>query len=309
VPLELDAVVKQATSVRPEDRFANADELRRALAVFIPPEVHPELWLSLAMKEIFAPEQERAERRQMVEASRHLLDDEGAPERRRARSGSLPKPTAAALAASSIRRKLRWLAPMAVGALVGLCALLWLLLTAERNKQAVVAVPASETVSRSSAPQSASPAAQAQVRAPAPGGSRVSAKPPAPAVAPPPVGVPRASPEEKGPAVPGTVKRLELSADVPAPGVKFDHLSLAREAFNVRDWARALEEGKRAVTAGGGAESHAVVGNTYFKMGRFAEAEQEYTKAIALDPANMLLRDRLSIAHARVQESTMPAKP
>jgi hypothetical protein len=53
VPPELDAVVKQATSVRPENRFANADELRRALAVFIPPEVHPELWLSLAMKEIF----------------------------------------------------------------------------------------------------------------------------------------------------------------------------------------------------------------------------------------------------------------
>jgi hypothetical protein len=63
VPPELDAVVKQATSVRPENRFANADELRRALAVFIPPEVHPELWLSLAMKEIFAPEQERVERR------------------------------------------------------------------------------------------------------------------------------------------------------------------------------------------------------------------------------------------------------
>ena len=62
------------------------------------------------------------------------------------------------------------------------------------------------------------------------------------------------------------------------------------------------------MTAGGGAEAHAVVGNTYFKMGRFAEAEQEYTKAVALDPANRLLRDRLSIAHARVQEAAVPSK-
>jgi Flp pilus assembly protein TadD len=93
------------------------------------------------------------------------------------------------------------------------------------------------------------------------------------------------------------------------PPAKADHLSLARDAFNARDWPRALEEGKRAVTAGGGAEAHAVVGNTYFKMGRFAEAEQEYAKAVALEPGNSLLRDRLSIAHARVQESALPRKP
>jgi Flp pilus assembly protein TadD len=88
-----------------------------------------------------------------------------------------------------------------------------------------------------------------------------------------------------------------------------DHLSLARDAFNARDWARALEEGKRAVTAGGGAEAHAVVGNTYFKMGRFAEAEPEYAKAVALDPGSTLLRDRLSISHVRAQESPGPKKP
>ena len=60
------------------------------------------------------------------------------------------------------------------------------------------------------------------------------------------------------------------------------------------------------MTAGGGAEAHALVGNTYFKMGRFVEAEQEYTKAIAIEPANKLLRDRLSIAHVRAQESASP---
>jgi tetratricopeptide (TPR) repeat protein len=103
-------------------------------------------------------------------------------------------------------------------------------------------------------------------------------------------------------------KHLE-AVEVPAPGAKSDHLTLARDAFNARDWARALEEGKRAVTAGGGAEAHAVVGNTYFKMGRFADAEQEYSKAIAIEPANKLLRDRLSIAHVRAQESASSRSP
>jgi serine/threonine protein kinase len=306
VPPELDAVVKQATSVRPESRFANADELRRALAVFIPPEVHPELWLSLAMKEIFAPEQERAERRQLVEAARHLLDDEGLPERRRARSGGLPK-AAAVEPRHSGWQKLRWLAPMAVGALVGLCVLLWMLLTVERNKQAVVAVPASESVSR---PSLASPA---PVPVPAPAVPRVPGKPLAPAAGSPPSSPPRvsaeASAEAKDVRPPVAEKRPEVTIEALPPAAKLDHLSFARDAFNARDWARALEEGKHAVAAGGGAEAHAVVGNTYFKMGRFAEAEQAYTKAVALDPESALLRDRLAIAHARVQEAESPRRP
>jgi serine/threonine protein kinase len=294
VPPELDAVVKQATNVRPENRFANADELRRALAAFIPPEVHPELWLSLAMKEIFAPDQERIERRQLVEASRHLLDDKALSERRRARSASLPQ-AAVTEPRYSVWQKLRWMAPMAVGALVGLCVLLWMLLSAERNKHAVVAVPASESVSPSSLGSSPSPASATQVPAPVPALPRVPGKSPAPAAVSLPAGPPRASADAKDvhPAV---------AVEAPLPATKLDHLSLARDAFNARDWMRALEEGKHAVAAGGGAEAHALVGNTYFKMGRFAEAEQSYTKAVALDPANALLRDRLAIAHARVQE-------
>jgi len=298
VPPELDALVKQATNVLPENRFANADELRRALAVFIPPEVHPELWLSLAMKEIFAPEQERAERRQWVEAARHLLDAYTGPERRAARSETLPK-AVAVRPADFVRERLRWIAPIAVGGLVGLCVLLWLLLTAERRKQSAVAVPAGEGASRSSPALAASPA-----QAPGPALPRAPQKAPAPAAAPLPSGASQASVDA------GHVsKRQEVAVEVPAPVVKTDHLGLARDAFNARDWARALEEGKRAVTAGGSAEAHALVGNTYFKMGRFAEAEQEYMKAIALEPANKLLRDRLSIAHARAQDSRNRKEP
>ena len=56
------------------------------------------------------------------------------------------------------------------------------------------------------------------------------------------------------------------------------------------------------MTAGGGAEAHSVVGNTYFKMGRFSDAEQAYAKAVALEPGNALLQDRLRIARVRAQE-------
>jgi hypothetical protein len=192
-----------------------------------------------------------------------------------------------------IRQKLRWMAPIAVGALVGLCVLLWLLLSAERSKQAVVAVPSSDGVSRSSPPLPTSPV---QVPAPATKAVHVPPKAPAPAGGPPPSSAETA------------VKRPDATVEAAALAAKVDHLNQARDAFNARDWARAIEEGKRAVAAGGGAEAIAVVGNTYFKMGRFAEAEQAYAKAVALDPESTLLRDRLSIAHARVQESTNPQK-
>ncbi len=288
VPPELDAVVKQATSVRPEERFANADELRRALAVFIPPEVHPELWLSLAMKEIFTPEQERTERRQWVESARHLLDADGLPERRRARSASLPK--AALVPTGSIRQKLRFVAPIVVGGLVGLCALLWMRLAAQS--------PSPDSPRRASATRVEAVSGQAAVV------PRAQEKPSPPAAVASSPTLAQPGRDAKVEAKEGrALAQAETVADAMAPPAKPDHLMLARDAFNARDWRRALEEGKHAVTVGGGAEAHAIVGNTFFKMGRFAEAEQEYAKAIALAPGDALLRDRLGIAHARVQES------
>jgi len=289
VPSELDAVVKQATSVGPEARFENADELRRALAVFIPPEVHPELWLSLAMKEIFSPEQERADRRQLVESARHLLDDDGLPERRATRSGGLSKaaagvrldsPKAASRTDLIVRRRRPWLVPVVAGALLGLCVPIWSHLSGGRNKSrqpitpSVVVAPSRESVSRSAA------------------------------VPPPTVPVPLPSP-----GVLHAPEKPQSPVAVPVPLAKTDRLSLAREAFNARDWSRALDEGKRAVAAGGGADAHAFVGNTYFKMGRFEEAEQAYTKAVAIDPASQLLRERLGIAHVRAQEAKNGKEP
>jgi tetratricopeptide (TPR) repeat protein len=104
-------------------------------------------------------------------------------------------------------------------------------------------------------------------------------------------------------------KRDEAGPEPVAVPARIVHLSQAREAFNARDWPRALSEGKNAVAAGGGADAQALLGNTYFKMGRFADAEAAYGKAIALDPGNRLLKDRLHIARARAQEPGSRTEP
>ena len=151
--------------------------------------------------------------------------------------------------------------------------------------------------------------AASPVQGPAPVVPRAPGRPAEQAAATLPSSEVRAGAEVKEVHTPAVAKHVEVAVEVPVPVAKPDHLSLARDAFNARDWERALEEGKRAVTAGGGAEAHAVVGNTYFKMGRFSDAEQEYSKAIVIEPTNKLLRDRLSIAHVRAQESADPRKP
>jgi serine/threonine protein kinase len=293
VPPELDAVVAKATSVLPDKRFANADDLRRALASFIPAGVHPEVWLSFAMKELFSPDQERAERRRMIEEARPLLDDDVAPVAK-AKSGNLPKVTTGRPAGKEEQRSV-WLAPIAVGAVVGLLVLFWLRLATHGRTLPPEPTPAGP---------SATPTQPAAVQAPVPASPHQPIKPALSAAVAPPSSAPHASVEVKAPHPPGVaVKRGDTSTEALVLAAKPDHLRLAREAFNARNWPRALEEGRRAVAQGGGSEAYAIVGNTYFKMGLFADAEREYEKAITLDPTNPLLRDRLSIARVRAQES------
>jgi len=286
VPVELDAVVRKATSANPGDRFETADDFRRALAGFVPPEVHPEIWLSIALKESFSPDKERAERRCLVESGRHLLDV--GPERRSTGGANLARPPSAAMTVSR-QHRWRWLMPVGVGALAGMAMLFWMRMAADR-------VDDGEKPTRAEPPMTA-PLPPAVV-----GGQATPPAKPAAAL--------RATLPAENQAVVAAPKTRSLAVAnrgvepviMKAPTKKADHLGLAREAFNARDWARALDEGNRAVAAGGGAEARAIVGNTFFKMGKFPEAEVEYQKALALEPGNALLRDRLSIAHARAQD-------
>jgi serine/threonine protein kinase len=302
VPIELDAVVRRATSASPDERFATADDFRRALAGFVPPEVHPEIWLSMALKEIFSPDKERAERRRLIEVGRHLLDV--GPERRSTGVANLARSPSASVQVSR-RHGWRWMMPVGVGALAGMAMLFWLRMAADRaddggGSLATVATPSQPAPTMATGTATVKPIA----RGPALGTDL-------PATAPPPQSPPttvQATPAAKS--VPSKTRSPAPAnrAAEPAATKKTDHLGLARAAFNAREWARALDEGKRAVAAGGGAEARAVVGNTLFKMGRFSEAETEYQKALALEPGNALLRDRLSIAHVRAQNAPSSAE-
>ncbi len=295
VPPLLDALVAKATSVDPGQRHGSADELRRELAAFIPAGFHPEPLLSSLMNEFFSPEAERVRRRRMIEDARHLLESSAARRRERTRAGD-PLTAVPVGGSRPTKKRPRWVAPVAVVALAGLGALAWL------RPSARVGEPGPPADPPRPATLSATPTARPSPAAAAPSAER----PPTPAASEPRAD--RALPELKQPNAVAAAPRRPEPVTAPAPS-KAASLRLAREAFNARDWPRALGEGKNAVAAGGGAEAHALLGNTYFKMGRFAEAEQSYAKAVALDPANSLLQDRLRIARVRAQDGRVGKEP
>jgi serine/threonine protein kinase len=285
---ELDALVAKATHVDPERRFASADELRRELALFIPPESHPEPLLSSLMNELFSPEAERTERHRAIDSARHLLSASAAHRQERTRASD----SATAVLVERTRpgkERLLWLVLVAILVLAGVSALLARSPAVENARRGP---PASLPRPAARAPALV-PKAPPALAAPA----RVPASAPAPAPSEPNVRL-GASEAKPPPALVPPVKHPEEATASP----KTDHLHIARQAFNARDWPRALSEGKNAVAAGSGAEAHALLGNTYFKMGRFADAEQAYAKAVALEPGNALLQDRLRIARVRARE-------
>lgn len=288
VPPELDALVVKATNVNPDYRHANAEDFRRELATFVPAGFHPEPLLSSLMKELFSPEAERAERRSIVEGARHMLQASDA-HRHAHRRASDASPVAPAKTSRWARFRWSRLVPLVIGALVGMGALLWLLPAARQVE------PRPPTNWLRPAVVLPAPASAAKSPSVAPGPSF------APAVISPHV-EPSVQPGAAGPGQqPAAALTQPETVVEPAP-VKIDHLRLAREAFNARDLPAALREGRAAVSAGGGAEAHSLLGNTYFKMGRFSEAEHAYRRAVALDPSNSLLHDRLRIAQVRAQE-------
>jgi serine/threonine protein kinase len=313
VSSELDALVARAMHVDPDQRHPSADELRRALTPFMASDLHPEQQLSTLMKELFSPERERIERQRLVELGRDLLRSEGGPSREMPEMTGAGSRRPARRRSDVARRHAVWIAPVAIGALAGLACLFYLRGTPQPTAGSVaspatvatapglVAAKPSLALSSPPAPPPAKRAAELvpQAHAPpsAPNRPETATSVRAQPAAPPPVATPPA--DEPPTAPPPTAAQQGV-------GSKTDHLELAREAFNLRDWPRALAEGKNAVAAGGGAEAHALVGNTYFKMGRFAEAEKSYARAAALDPRNALLRERLRIAHARAEQAENP---
>jgi hypothetical protein len=301
VPPELDALVVKATHVNPDYRHACAEDFRRELGTFIPADAHPESALSALLGELFSPEAERAERQRVIESARHLLQISGVHRTGHTRASDRRK-DASNEGAGSSRRWLSWLVPTAALTLVGLVAFLWPRAPVGDSRQSSPAATAPSSQTATQTLPSAAPKPVVVALAPAP-------KPAMPSSATSIASTTATSAMAARPSEPGRgavdAKPAALPAGTPAAAVatpKVDHLHLARQAFNDRDWTRALAEGKLALAAGGGVDAHALLGNTYFKMGRFSEAEQAYDRAAALDPKNALFQERLRIARARVRE-------
>jgi eukaryotic-like serine/threonine-protein kinase len=287
VPPALDALVAKATHVNPDYRHGSAEDFRQELSAFLPAGSDPEPLLASLLKDLFSPEAERALRQRLIDSARHLLQVSGA--RRSVRTRASDAPSAQAQDRRRLLRKwLPLLVLAGIGLLVGAVALFW--------PRAPVARGPGEPSGVAGQTAEPGPAAAPGVPAAFPAAPRA-ASPRAPsAAAPMPVGAPGVAPSR-------AAKSPASAAPEPAGATaRIDHLQRARAAFNARDWPRALAEGKSAVAAGDGAEAHALLGSTYFKMGRFVEAERAYSRAAALDPANALLAERLRIARARVQE-------
>jgi serine/threonine-protein kinase len=286
VPPALDALVAKATHVNPDYRHGSAEDFRQELAAFLPAGADPERLLASLLKDLFSPEAERALRQRLIDAARHLLQVSGA--RRSARTRASDAPSARAQGRRRpLRKWLPLLVPVGAALLAGAVALSWPRSPTERGPRELAA-----TAGRAADPGAAAAAATpAAMPTTAPRSAHPSE---APAAAPTSVGVAPAA------ASPRAAKSPAVAP--PESAARIDHLQRARAAFNARDWPRALAEGKNAVAAGDGAEAHALLGSTYFKMGRFVEAERAFRRAAALDPGNALLAERLRIARARVQE-------
>jgi eukaryotic-like serine/threonine-protein kinase len=295
VPFELDALVTKAMHVNPDFRFPTADELRRALSPFMTAELHPEEQLSALMKELFEPERERVERQRLIEAGRDLLVSEGSPSRDMPESVGVSATATMTVGPSFLKRHAAWMAPVALGGVVGIASLVYFHRARQHDgetESSRALVAAAEAVT---APVPAPPNRPASVQPPVLPATR----PPEAALAPKPVVGPAASPPLPASPAP-TATSTASKTEVAAP--KIDHLEVARQAFNERDWPRALSEAK-AAAGNGGADAHALIGNIYFKMGRFSDAQKAYARAVALDPKNALLQERLRIAQARAGET------
>jgi hypothetical protein len=307
VPPELDAVVARAMHIRPDQRYASADELRRALAAFVALDFHPEEQLAGLMKDFFPPERERSQRQRLIEAARGLLVREEPPSRvpQQAIEVSDQGP-------GLVRRHAVWAGPVAVGALIGIGALFYLRRTGSPDGEPALLVQHATATVTATAPTNVRPMARpataptepdsrqaASVRSSSPRPTGTKGERPGGA---PPGAVPQAAALHPAAVAASATATATTAAGSETASAKINHLDLARRAFNERDWPRALAESKLAATAGGGADAYALIGNTYFKMGRFADAEASYVRAVALDPKNALLQERLSIAHARAEQ-------
>lgn len=74
---------------------------------------------------------------------------------------------------------------------------------------------------------------------------------------------------------------------------------LAEVAFQRGTYPEAVRLGRRAVEAGGGVAAKMVLGNSYFKLGKYDDAINEYREVLRVDEGHAEARANLAAAEKR----------
>ena len=74
---------------------------------------------------------------------------------------------------------------------------------------------------------------------------------------------------------------------------------LAQISFQAKNYKEAAERAKNAVRAGGGLESHLLMGDAYFKLEKFEDAKKAYSEALKIAPNNPIARQNLQLIEKR----------
>ncbi len=289
----LDAVVARALSPAREARFQTAAEMRSALSDFVPQRFDGDAELARYLAATFDIEQERVYRARLVaEATMLLPESDHAPEvaspTPHAGDDALPEPEPSSL---PIRRASRAKVVIAGSAAALGLSFFWMMRTTTPLLPAAGPEP-----------------------------PRLGARPPAQpssglAQGPPPTARARAAPA--GPSAPGSRHAgappgpEASSPRSPAPGSGADEppIARARRAFNRNAFDDAIRFGEAAVREGAGAEAHLLLGNTYLRTGRPADAERHFEEVLRIEPQHPIARERRETARLMSGGAARPADP
>jgi serine/threonine protein kinase len=95
---------------------------------------------------------------------------------------------------------------------------------------------------------------------------------------------------------------IAAAAPTPAPAPSSAAALLrAQAAFNKGNYPEAIRRGREAVAGGASPGAHLLLGDVYYHMERYAEAQREYQAALKLEPASAPAMRGLELASKRVE--------
>lgn len=341
VPGELDSIVMRALSYLPEDRYQSAEAFGAALERFVPTHFDGAAALRAFFRQHTLPEEERIHTANLVRRAAVLLGNGDGDERTTGSAVEGPSPMIHCRDAEAgdtwidqrrrqpdypVERSRRRVFAVVALVLLGLAVgIIWSLRVADSSHSLGRPIPVREQRWENS---------QRSVPAPAP----VVSPAPVPIHQPPaqepiqsdpprtdrtlPRRLATATGARKRSGVPEQIVDKSGGAPAPAPTVSTDEapsrdqeddspqelVRIAEIDLADDNLAGAVEVGRRAVAAGGGASAHLVIGNALMMQRRFGEAEREFRAAAALEPQNALARKRLREALDRLAQLSSAAR-